>query len=370
MSIRFNRSIAIVAMIAAFASCKKTETETVYQPYTIPSKYNFDNVEYKEAAARISMWQGYQAYLGKSTTRVLSQDTVNYLWNNTNAAFTAELASGIPYTYDVLNTLTTLKLSDKSAGPALLKALADSMVKVSAFNTQAASNGVPGKIGTRLFNHTGLEFNQAVAKGLMGSMSLYNIISLLDKVPTEDNNTVVAGQGTAMQHTWDLAFGYIGVPKNYDTSIAYTVATIDRPLAIGGYFAERGKYIKAGGTVFEAFLKGRAAIGAKDYATRDAAIVTIKLYIEKTIAAAAYYYATAAQTQTALDAKFHGLSEAYGFVVALKYRAATSPLTATNYQALVDIMQTSFWDLAADASNTKLKQVQTIFTTAYGQLQP
>ncbi len=191
------------------------------------------------------------------------------------------------------------------------------MVRVSQYYTQPASQGVPGKIGSCIFNHTGLEFNQAVAKGLMGSLSLANIVAILDKIPTDDNNTVVPGQGTAMQHNWDLAFGYVGIPKDYDSARASTAAIADRPLAIGGYFAERGKHIQAGGRVFEAFRKGRAAIEAKDYAVRDAAIATLKEYIEKTIAAAAYYYVTAAQTQTDLSAKFHGLSEAYGFIVAL-----------------------------------------------------
>lgn len=363
-------AVALSIGVGAY-SCKKSDDTPTIQPYTVPDTYSFDNVEYKESASRISMWIGYTGNLGKSNIRQLSQDTINNLWNNTNSSFTAEVASNIPYTYDVLNTLS-FKLSDKSADAPVFKAYADSMVNVSKYYNTPAARGVAGKIGTRIFNYKGLEFNQAVAKGLMGALSLYNVIAILDNIAKDDNTTSTAGSGTAMQHNWDLAFGYVGIPKDYDSSFSYTTAPVkaDRPLGLGGYFAERGKYIQSGGRVFEAFRKGRAAIGAKDYAVRDAAVVTIKEYLEKTIAASAYYYITAPQTQAELSAKFHGLSEAYGFIEALKYRSATSPLTAANYQKLKEIIGTDFYVLSDDASNTKLKEAQAILTTAYGQLQP
>ena len=312
------------------------------------------------------MWVGYTGILGKSNVRQLSQDTINYLWNNTNSAFTTETASNIPYTFDALNTLS-YKLSDKTADAAAFKAYADSMVVVSQYYNTPASRGVAGKIGSRIFNYTGLEFNQAVAKGLMGALSLYNIISIW----MVHRMTIHVGLDQApMQHNWDLAFGYLGIPKTRYLNYGTAPVKADRPLGIGGYFAERGKYIEAGGKVFEAFRKGRAAIGAKDNAVRDEAIATIKEYVEKTLAAAAYNYVTAPQTQAELSAKFHGLSEAYGFVEALKYRSTNSPLTAANYQKLKNIMATDFYELAEDASNTKLKEAQSILTSAYGQLQP
>ena len=365
---------SVFAFAALLVSCKDDENvnpTTTPDPYTVPTTYNFTNVDFKESAARVSMWQGFQSYLGKGNTRVLSADTVNYLWTNTNNAFTPELASNIPYPAADLNGLG-YNLSGNVTDAGLFKTIADSTVYVSRFNKTAASKGVPGKIGSRLFNANGVEPNQVVAKGLMGAMVLANVNTLLDKVPASNNTTVVAGKGTEMEHNWDLAFGYVGVPMDYDTAYNYGTAPVkaDRPLGIGGYFAERGKFIQAGGRVFEAFRTGRAAITAKDYAARDAAIVTIKEYLEKTLAAAAYAYVTNPQTQTSLDSKFHGLSEGAGFVMALKYRPASSKLTAANYQTLVSIMNTSFYTLAEDATNAKLKQAQAILTGAYGQLQP
>ena len=363
-----------LTLTALLFSCQDNTTVdpvVTPDPYTVPATYTFANVDYKESATRISMWQGFQAYLGRGNTRVLSADTVNYLWNNTNNAFTTELANNIPYPYNELNGLG-YNLSGKVTDAAAFKTIADSTVYVSKFNKQAASKGVPGKIGTRLLNSNGLEFNQVVAKGLIEALVLTNVNAILDKIPTDNNTTVVAGKGTEMEHNWDLAFGYIGIPMDYDTAYNYSTQPVkaNRPLAMGGYFAERGTYIKAGGRVFGAFRTGRAAITAKDYAARDAAIVTIKEYLEKTLAAAAYNYVTSPQTQTALDAKFHGLSEGAGFVAALKYRPATSKLTAANYQTLASIMNSSFYTLAEDPANTKLKQAQAILVGAYGQLQP
>lgn len=357
----------LVILSAFIFSCKKTET--VYQPYTVPANYTFDNVDYSEATARINMYQGLSAYLGKGTTRQLSNDTATYLWNNTNAAFSAEILVNLQNTKDQLNS-SAFNVSGKSTDAADFKKLIDSAVKVSLSNTIIGSEGVAGKVGTRLVNYTGVEFNQLVVKGLMGALQMTNVIDQLTKVASVDNNTVVAGSGTAMEHAWDMAFGYTSLPKTYDSSITYTNTVLDRPLGVGGYFRERGRYIQAGGKIFEAFRKGRAAIAAKDYATRDAAIATIKEYLEKTLAAACYEYSNVAISGIDLPTKFHGLSEGYGFVLALQYRRVGSPLTAANYQKLLDIFKTSFYTLAADASNTKLNEAKAILTAAYGQLQP
>ncbi len=358
-----------IASLLSLSSCSKSDGNQSQQ-YTVPTTYIFDNVEYKEAAGRISQWVGYTGMLGKGSSRQLSQDTINYLWNNTNNAYTAETASNIPYEFAALNAIG-FNLASKTADAATFKMYADSMVKVSESYNATASQGVPGKVDSRIVNYQGKEFNQLVAKGLMGSLSLYNIIALLDKVPSDDNNTLVAGQGTAMQHSWDLAFGYVGIPKDYDSGFNYTTAPVkaDRPLGLGGYFAERGKFIQSGGIVFEAFRRGRAAIGARDYVARDAASATIKEYLEKTLAAAAYHYINISGTRTTLSSKFHDYSEAYGFILALKYRASNSKLTSVNYDKLVNSLNGDFWDLANDAENTKMVEARDILTAAYGQLQ-
>lgn len=357
-------SVILGSLIISFSSCDKDDKPT----YTVPTTYDFTNVEKAEASGRVSMWAGLTSYLGKSTTRKLSADTATYLWNNTNSAFTAENSSNLPFSVTDINAFS-FAVSAKSADQVLYKQYIDSMVKISEYFAATASPGVPGKISNRLVNYAGVEFNQLVAKGLMGALQLSQVIFYLDKSMTDDNNTVVNGSGTAMQHDWDLAFGYVGIPTDYDSSKAYANTEANRPLALGGYFRERGRFIQSGGKVFEAFRKGRAAINAKDYAGRNAAIDIIKLELEKTLAAAAYEYAKLAKGSADLAVKFHALSEAYGFLLALKYRAANSPFTNANYQTAIDLIKTNFYVLAADATNAKLNQLQTILATAYGQLQ-
>jgi len=357
-------------LIIIAASCKKDDTPAI-QPYTVPTTYNFQNVEYKEAAARVSMSLGFGSYLSKATSRQLSQDTINYLWNNTNNAYTSEIVVNLPYAFDVLNT-SGYNLTGKVADAAIFKAFADSMVVMSQKRNNIGSQGTAGKVGTRLVNYRGVEYNQLVAKGFFGALSINNVVSFLNKATTDDNNTVTAGTGTAMQHDWDLAFGYIGLPITYDSAINYTQApnntNPERPLGIGGYFYERARPIKAGGTIFEAFRKGRAAIGAKDYAVRDAATKTIKEYLEKTLAAAAYAYLSLSKTRTADADRFHDFSEATGFMLALKYRPTTL-LSTQAYQELLDIINVDFWTLSdATLLNNKVTSAQAKLVAAYGKL--
>lgn len=363
-------AIALGLLVITAASCKKDDTPAIL-PYTVPTTYNFTNVEYKEAAARVSMSLGFGTYIGRATTRQLSQDTVNYLWNNTNNAYAGEFVVNLPYAFDALNT-SGFNLPGKMQDPTLFKAFADSMVVMSTKRNNTGAQGVAGKVGTRLVNYRGVEFNQLVVKGFFGALSLNNVVAHLNKAVNDDNNTVNAGTGTAMQHDWDLAFGYIGLPVTYDSAINYTVApnntNPERPLGIGGYFYERARPIKAGGIVFEAFRKGRAAIGAKDYVVRDAAAKTIKEYLEKTLAAAAYAYLSLSKTRTADADRFHDFSEATGFMLALKYRATTL-LSTQAYQELLDILNVDFWTLSdATLLNAKVTNAQAKLVAAYGKL--
>jgi len=369
MKFRFLKAAALLAFVGYFTSCKKDKDETP-PVYDIPTSYNFDNVDFAEATQAVNMWVGFTGYLGKSTSRQLSQDTVNYLWNNTNNAFKADYVANLPYSPDQLNGFSTVKLSALSSDPALIKAFADSMVKISAYYNTPGGEGVAGKQGSRLFNHAGFEFNQGVAKGLMGLFQMKNVFEHLDKSKTADNNAVTPGKGTAMQHEWDLAFGYVSIPKDYDSSVAYTSSDLTRPLAIGGYFRERARPIKAGGNVFSAFLKGRAAIGAKDYKVRDEAVATIKEYIEKTLAASAYAYISLAQSQgRERIAQLHDLSEAYGFTVALKARSADSKLSASNYTTLINnLTNTDFYALLTEPGFVKLAATGKIYSDTFGKL--
>jgi hypothetical protein len=136
----------------------------------------------------------------------------------------------------------------------------------------------------------------------------------------------------------------------------------------GGYLAERGKPIQAGGILFEAFRKGRAAIGAKDYPVRDQQVKIIQETWERLAGAAALAYVTIPQASASvgnLGTQFHALSEGYGFVLALKYRPANSKLTDANYQKLLAVLNTNFYTLVNEANFAKLKEAEAILKTTY-----
>lgn len=369
MKFKFLKVTALLMLGGYITSCKKDNSNDPPREYVVPSSYNFENASFEETSQAVNMLIGFQTYLSKATSRELSQDTVNYLWNNTNDAFKADYVSNLAYSPDQLNSFSGVKLSGLTKNAETFKKYADSMVTISTYRNDVAEQGKPGKVNntTRLVNYSGLEFNQLVAKGLMGALQLDKVFENLDKTASADNNTNVSGKNyTAMQHAWDLAFGYVGIPKDYDSSKAYANTETSRPLAVGGYFRERARPIGAGGAVFGAFLKGRAAIDNKDYSARDAAITTIKEYLEKTLAVSAYAYLNLSKTRSDDAARFHDYSEAYGFTIALGYRAANSKLTTADYQKLVDILKMDYWELKKTENATKVDEAINVLKTTYG----
>ncbi len=138
---------------------------------------------------------------------------------------------------------------------------------------------------------------------------------------------------------------------------------------MGRLFAERGKPIQAKAEhCLRLSGKGRAAIGAKDYTVRDQEIKTHWETWEKLVAISALAYVTIPKTSANvgnLGTQFHALSEGYGFVLALKYRSPQSKLTEANYQKLLAILNTDFYELVEDLNFTKLKEAEAILKTTY-----
>lgn len=355
------KAVALAICAAAFlSSCSNDDNNEIPQ-YTVPATYSFDNVDYSTSTTRVSMMVKLDSYMKKAQTVKLKQDSVNNMFNNTNNPFSDTKLDG-----------SGLSLAEKTSDATTYKNYVDSVVSNSQMNDIQASEGIPGFIprgsGKIIVGANGVEYGQAALKGMMGGLFFKEAITILGKISQDDNNTVVTGQGTAMQHHWDEAFGYLAIPADYDSSKTYTSADANRPLLWGGYLAERGKAIQAGGILFEAFRKGRAAIGAKDYTVRDEAIKTIQSTWERLAAAAALAYVTMPQSSSNignLGAQFHALSECHGFISSLKYRASGSKLSTTDYQKLVTIINTSFYTLVNEAGFKSLNEAKDILTKTY-----
>lgn len=359
----------VAAALFSLASCVKDSDGPSTKPYTIPDTYTFSDVNFEDATARVKMLDNINKYLSTAQANmdkvVLDQAKLDNMWVNSGNAFDTTW----------LNS-TGISLAEITSDATVYKGFIDALAALSAQDLTPAADGTEGYVvrnaGKILVNANGLEYVQAVQKGTMGAALFKEGIKLLDEVTAADNNTVVPGEGTAMAHKFDLAFGYFSLPVNYDTTAQF--ATDNRPKLLfwGNYIRERGTYINAGDVIWKAFRTGRAAIEAKDIVVTNQQIQIIKEYWEKVAAAAAWAYITIPQSQAGnLASQLHALSEGFGFLASLKYRPSTSPLTAAQYDQIVAVLGSSsnLYDLISDPSFTALNQAKAILNTAYGQLQ-
>ncbi|WP_345209655.1 DUF4856 domain-containing protein [Mucilaginibacter gynuensis] len=360
----FKLPLCVLASALVMTSCSKDDSNDIetIAPYTVPTTYNFADANYASSTQRVKMALELNSYLGSALTTTITTEKANDYFNNTNNPFTTDAT---------LNT-SGVKLADKTADATTFTGYFTQQAANSTKNTVEATNGTAGYVikGTakRLVSATGLEYNQAVAKGMMGALFFKEALNILAAVPN-DNNTTVTNGTTAMQRHWDEAFGYLSVPVDYDPERTYANTDAIRPLLWGGYLAERGKGIEAGKVIFNAFLKGRAAIGAKDYAVVKEQITIIQNKWEQLVAAAALAYVTIPTNAVSvgdLPTQFHALSEAYGFISCFKYRPASSKLSAADFQKLTATINTNFYTLVNEAGFTKLVEAQTLLKTVYG----
>jgi hypothetical protein len=155
-----------------------------------------------------------------------------------------------------------------------------------------------------------------------------------------DNTTAVSGKSyTALEHHWDEAFGYFGVPFDFPTG------SVDR--FWGEYCVKQDVALGTNTIMMGNFLKGRAAISADILADRDDAITVIRENWEDIAAHQAMDYLTSAASNMGDKAKlFHYLSEAYGFIWSLRYAAEnTRKMTPQEVENAIAQFGENLWDL-------------------------
>jgi len=350
----------ITCAVLAFSSCKKDEENgPSVKPYTVPATYTFSNASYAKSTQRVKMAVEIDGYLKLANTGSaivpLDQTKLNNMFSNT----------GNPFADASLNA-SGINITQLTADASLYKSYADSVLlyNVNVPAVQGTGGLVPRSANKIIVGPKGLEYGQAFIKGTMGAMLFKEAVAALTSV-----KSIAASDTLSAQAKWDEAFGYLAVPTNYDTTVAYPSSDVNRPLLWGGYLAERGKGIQAGGTIFQAFLKGRAAIGGYDVAVRDAQVDIILAKWEQLAAAAALNYVTSPIASSSIGnygTQLHGLSEGFGFILSLKYRPSGSVLSEANYQTLRTIMHKDFYTLLNEPGFTDLITAQNILKTAYG----
>ncbi|WP_309608623.1 DUF4856 domain-containing protein [Flavobacterium sp.] len=344
MSFRNLLLIALFSSSIFIASCSNDNEDTpVVTPptagYSVPITYTFDRnsattVDFSGQSTRILMLDEMSNYVKTQATSSLVVDNtlLQSMFTNTNNAFSIA----------ALNT-SGKQLKDKVAaskdyfglflgGGSTTEQLAVRSFFESNFldlNTASqgttASVGVAGKYGagasTRYFSANGLEPVQVFLKGTIGSLFLdqvvnnYLSLNKLDEASSRDNNTTKVLEAntnyTKMEHTWDEAYGNVfGATGDKFLSEYITKVNADTD------------FNSLKNDISLAFRKGRAAIVANDYATRDAQITIIKEKLAMVVAVRSVFYMQAGKSKLITDngaAAFHDLSEGYGFIMSLRY---------------------------------------------------
>jgi hypothetical protein len=318
------RRIYIVSLALCLSAlswnCKKDNNTPSTPVYTVPTTYNFANVDYSGQVKLLVMADQLVAAINLGNTSpntVVSAEKLTDMFNNVNGYFNDSALK--------LNG-SGLRLSDYCSAAAKADLL-DYFDSIGVYS-QSAAAAIPGTAGVAassaspgkkfLLSPNGVFYSQVVKKTIMGGICAYKIqnVYLTDSIGSSvDNHTVIDGSGTALEHHWDEAFGLWGVPVNFPTvtsGLKY----------FGSYSNQVDAGLHSNTSIMNAFLKGRAAISAKDMNTMTAqANILISIFDSLDAAAIVQEMKETDANIVAGDAAatYGTLSEALGFVRNLKY---------------------------------------------------
>lgn len=343
---------------------KKDDGTCTYFQLSVPTTYAFtdgtnNTVSYSGQTERLNQLTELTTYMKTGTTTPLSYLSLTDMFANTgnngggNFSFTS-----------------TKKLQDKclASDTSLFIDYMESLAIASADFASTAADGQAGTLtsgtSTYLFAANGIEYTQLIEKGLMGAVFMYqatNIYFGSDKMGADNTTAVNAGAGeyyTAMEHHWDEAFGYFGVPTDFPTNITGIRFW-------GKYCNSRDAQLGCNAVMMNAFKRGRAAISQDELTIRDEEILKLRKMWEKISAAQAVAYLEEAKTNFGVDnAKFlHELSEAYAFILCLKYvPLETRVISYTQIDDLLtNTIGTDFWSVTQTDLTNAINSLESIY---------
>lgn len=322
-----NFKILLALTIFAFGIASCTDDEPI--EYEIPSTYTFDNVDYSGQTQRLAMLTEMSNYMKEANTAGNSVSAARLQAMFENDAANANFAQ----TYDDSKQLKSKTFENQQA---IFEELFQEFETASQSNTIPAVNGQAGVqvsldgLKAYFVNENGVEYTQFIEKGLIGACFYYQAtaVYLAEGKMDVDNSTVEPGEGTAMEHHWDEAFGYLGVPIDFPTNT-------DGLAFWGNYVNGRNALLGTNAKLMDAFLKGRAAISNDDLEARDEAIIEIRDTWELVSAATAVNYINTALANMNDDAiRNHALSEAVAFAYSLQFNP-TKKVTNDNINEIL-----------------------------------
>ena len=284
-------TLLLLSSALIISSCNTPDDNT---DLDVPTTYEFTRdgnttVNYSGQTDRLNMLALMTTYMKSSNTvgaTALDADVLRNMFANENDPFTGQ-------TY-----AKNLKSKCFQADVAMFETYMEELATVSEAQG-IASEGTAGvlvdgssdpTVGYRV-NTNGVELTQVIEKGLMGGVFFYQAMESYlteERMGQVGNDQLENGKNyTAMEHYFDEAFGYFGVPTDFPSA-----STIDDARFWGKYCNKRnnGLYSGLNNEMSSAFRTARAAIVAKDYDARDLAIQTIQQKWALIIAASAVDY--------------------------------------------------------------------------------
>ena len=319
-------------------SCGSDDDGNLPLEITVPDNYEF----LRDGMSTVSF--------SGQTTRLNQVDEI-YLALNSNTYNETQLdemfTDGAGFTDSALNgtgkNVRAKTSAGCAAGSSATQAQFDAQIADFANNvvpawSNDASAGIAGKLtdASRSIhvNAKGHEIDQTFVKGLIGGMTLDQIVNnylqpcQLESGSRKDDNTngvLSSGKNyTDMEHKWDEAFGYLYGQEEDAKRADLGSAPNGKGTTLNKYFKKINDSNQPGiaEIVFNSFKKGRAAIVAGDYQVRDAQANIIQIHLSKVIGYKAVDYLNGYMSKMAAgntaDA-FHALSEGYGFIMSLQF---------------------------------------------------
>ncbi len=345
---------------------KKDDGSCTYPELSIPSTYSFTDasgnstVSYGGQADRLNQLEEMTTYMKSGTTTALDAGILNAMFENTD-----DNASG-NFTF---SSSKQLKNKCFATDVALFEGYLTALATASIDFAEEAASGQAGTLSsgssTYLFGANGMEYVQLVEKGLMGAVFLNqatNVYFGSSKMDVDNSTAVSTGEGkfyTEMEHHWDEAFGYFGAPIDFPTNT-------DGLRFWAKYYNNQSADLSPSLVITNSFLKGRAVISQGfDLTIRDEQILNIRKEWERLSAAQAVTYLEGAVENFGTDnAKFlHELSEAYAFILCLKYvPLETRVINFTEIESLLETtIGNDFWAVTLTDLNSAITTLNSIY---------
>ncbi len=325
---KFFYTVMLFGIFLGMAAC--VEDDDSGSTYEVPDTYSFSPLDYSGQVQRIGMLYEMKNYMASASISGTTLDA-----DRLKAMFTNAAAADFIQSYEPTKQLRNKTFdSEQTHFESLMEAIA-----LASQSLETATQGQAGRITTQdgiktyLLGEGGVEYAQVIEKGLMGACFYFQSTAVYmgESKMNVDNSESDPEEGTAMEHHWDEAFGYFGVPIDFPFNT-------DGLFFWGDYSQKRNAILDCNRKMMDNFIRGRAAISNNDLETRDLMIVDLREEWERIIAASALHYINVAINNFEDSAiRMHALSEAVAFIYCLKFNPEKSLTIAQIDAFMTDI---------------------------------